>query len=45
MGIQIKGESWTCQEIDFDNMTEHLQTDYLDRYEGVQSQIHKNRSI
>ena len=28
---QTKGECRTCQEIDFDNMTLQLQTDYLDR--------------
>ena len=38
---KIKGEGRTCQEIDFDNMTEQLQTDHLDRYEGVQAGIHQ----
>ena len=37
---QIKGESRTCQEIDFGNMTEQLQTDNLDKYEGFQAEIH-----
>ena len=32
---QLNGESQTCQEIDFDNMMEQLQKDYIDRYEGV----------
>ena len=36
---QIRGEGRICQEIDFDNMRKQFQTDYLDRYEGVQAQI------
>ena len=38
---QIKGESRTCQEFDFDNITDKLQTEHLDRYEGVQGEIHQ----
>ena len=38
---QTKGESRTCQEVAFDNMTKQLQEDYLDRYEGVQAEIHQ----
>ena len=36
----MKGENRTCQETDFDNMKEEFQTDYLERYEGVQPEIH-----
>ena len=36
---QLKGKSKTCQEIDFDNMIDKLQTDCLDRYEAVQAEL------
>ena len=29
-----------CAEMDFKNMPEQLQTDFLDKYEGVQADIH-----
>ena len=30
-----------CQEFNIGSMTEQLQADYLDRYEGFQTQIHQ----
>ena len=39
--IQIKDGNRSCQEIDFENMTEQFQVDYLDRYEGVHAEIHQ----
>ena len=36
---QIRGENGTCQEVDFKNMTEQLQEDYLDKYKSVQAEI------
>ena len=36
---QLKSEIQPYQESNFDSMTEELQADYLDRYEGVQVQI------
>ena len=38
---QIKGENRTCQEVDFDNMTDQLYTDCLDKYESFQVKIHQ----
>ena len=37
---QITGENRKCQEIDFNTITEQLQTDYLDKYENVQVEVH-----
>ena len=37
---QIKGEGRPCAGIYFRNMTE-LQTDYIDRYVGIQAKIHQ----
>ena len=42
---QIKGKCRTCQEFDFDNMTKQVQVNYLDRYEGVQEEIHEMSQI
>ena len=39
----MKGESRTCQEMDFYDITEELQTEYLDSYVGFQAQMHKLR--
>ena len=38
---QPQGKNRTCQEVNPDSMTEQLQIDQLDRYEGVQAQIHQ----
>ena len=38
---QLESEIQPCQKINFDSMTEELQADYLDRYEGVQAWIHQ----
>ena len=38
---QMKEECRTCQEINFDHITGHLQTDYQDRYEGIQAEMDK----
>ena len=38
---QLQGQIMPCQEINFDSMTEELQTYYLDRYEGVQAHKHQ----
>ena len=42
---KLKAESRRCKEIDFDNITEQLQTDYLERYEGFQREIHQVRQF
>ena len=42
---KIKGESITCQEFEFDNMTEQLQTEYLDMCTGVKADICQGRQV
>ena len=37
--MQKKEEDSSCKEIDIGNITDYCQTDYLDRYEGVQAEI------
>ena len=38
---QLLCENKPCLEVNFDSLTEQLQADYLDRYEGVQAQTHQ----
>ena len=38
---QIKGEDRLCRGVDLRNMIYQLQTDYLDRYEGVWAAVHQ----
>ena len=38
---QALGENKSCQEVNFDSMTEQIQADYLDRHRGVQPQTHQ----
>ena len=37
---KLQNEVQPCQKITFDNMTEELQADYFDRYEGFQAWKH-----
>ena len=38
---QLQCENRIYQEVNFESMVEQLQADYLDRYEGLQEQMHK----
>ena len=38
---QVRAGNRTCQEVDFNNMTEQLQADYLYRHKVVQGEIHQ----
>ena len=38
---QLQTEVQPCQKINFDSMTEELQADYLDKYEGVQAPLYQ----
>ena len=38
---QIKGEDKSCREVQFGNMTDQLQGDYLHGYEGIQAEMYQ----